>query len=76
MPPNDRLSLDPDIDVVSRYVRQMFLWFQCERVGYGATLAEIKAADPRVELNDVYTNEGALVKWSDSSFKVTYNVRW
>ena len=43
-------------------------------IGYGPTLAEIKAADSMMELNDVYTNEGALVKLSDGSFKIAYKV--
>ena len=42
--------------------------------GYEATLAEIKTADSRVELNDIYTNEGALVRLSDGSFEVAYTM--
>ena len=42
--------------------------------GYPHTLAEVKAAVSRVQLNDVYVNEGALVKLLDGSFKVAHTV--
>ena len=42
--------------------------------GYPHTLAEVKAAVSRVQLNDVYVNEGALVKLLDGSFKVAHKV--
>ena len=42
--------------------------------GYPHTLVEVKAAVGRVQLNDVYVNEGALVKLSDGSFKVAHKV--
>ena len=52
----------------------IFLLVPVQANGYVTSLAEAKAADSRVELNDVYTNEGALVKLSDGSCKIAYKV--
>ena len=73
LPPIDRLSIDSTL-MWSLGSADVSLLVPVRANGYVTTLAEAKAADSRLELNDVYTNKGALAKLSDGSCKIAYKV--